>query len=236
MRTATRSALAVLALALVCSAATAEPVKPCELMKMMMSSDQAVVKQGVGGFVELGRMGAVPLVCFISGQAPGAPVANEQGKRNAEEALVKIGAAAVPAILERLATRDEEFRTRLVRVLGQVRDPRIGAALMNLWRSEESDRVRRALVHAVAGHTGKPQDLLRLLRERIPAAGPQELRALAGELALRAKTVDLTKLLARVPAAQMKQFGLDVVADLKALGGDAATAAIKRFEAITGRN
>lgn len=235
MRTMNRPYICVLGLALACCVATAQPLKPCDLMKMMMSADQQVVRQGIDGFVKLGQLGAVPLLCFISGQAPGAPAANAQGKSNAEKALVKIGSAAVPAIVERLGTSDEEFRTRLVRVLGQIRDPRITQPLMNLWKSEKSDRVRRILVDAL-GRMLKPEDLLPLLRERIPAAGPQELRALAGQLALHARTIDLGRVLARIPTDKLKQFGLDVVMDLKAMGGNAASAAIKRLETLTGRD
>ncbi|NSW57987.1 MAG: HEAT repeat domain-containing protein [Armatimonadetes bacterium] len=227
--------IAFVGLALACSVANAQPMKPCDLMKMMMSDDQDVVKQGIDGFVSLGKMGAVPLVCFISGQAPGAPVATEQGKSNAEKALVKIGSAAVPAIIERLGSSDEEFRTRLVRVLGQIRDPRITQPLMNLWKSEKSDRVRRMLVGSLA-RVLKPGALLPLLRERIPAAGPQELRALAGQLALQARTIDLGKVIARIPTDKLKQFVQDVVSDLKAIGGNSAAAAIQRLETLTGRD
>ncbi|MBP8953704.1 MAG: HEAT repeat domain-containing protein [Armatimonadetes bacterium] len=235
MQKLNRLYIAALGLALVCCVATAQPLKPCDLMKMMMNADQDVAQQGIDGFVKLGQMGAVPLVCFISGQAPGAPAANEQGKSNAEKALVKIGAAAVPAIIERLGSSDEEFRTRLVRVLGQIKDPRIAQPLMNLWKREKSDRVRRMLVSSLA-RTLKPGELLPLLRERIPAAGPQELRALAGQLALQARTIDLGKVIARIPTDKIKQFVEDVVSDLKAMGGNAAAAAIKRLETLTGRD
>lgn len=184
MRKLNRPSICVLGLAFACCVATAQALKPCDLMKMMMNADQQIARQGIDGFVKLGQMGAVPLLCFLSGQAPGAPAATGQGKSNAEKALVKIGSAAVPAIVERLGTSDEEFRTRLVRVLGQIRDPRITQPLMNLWKSEKSDRVRRMLVDSLA-RILKPGELLPLLRERIPLPGPRNSGRSPGNLRSR---------------------------------------------------
>lgn len=203
----------------------AEPVKPCELMKMLQSQDETVAQRGIDGFLQMGQMAAVPLVCFISGTAPGALNPNELGRRRGEEILIKLGSAAVPAALERLATQDDGFRTRLVRILGRVTDPRGAAALARLWNSETSDRVRGALAQTAAAYL-KPEEVLEKLRTRIPAAGPRELRGLAHQLLLLAKPIDVGKVLARIPTSQIQSFASDVIAELQRLGTEAAQRAV----------
>lgn len=212
------------------SAAQAAPVKPCDLMKMLMSSHAATVQKGVQGFVDMGEMAATPLVCFVAGKAAGAPTPTAQGKTNGERALIKLGSQAVPAILERLRGGSEETRMRLVRVLAQIPDSRRAAPLMELWKTEKADQVRAALVGAVVSLKGSQAVLL--LRSRIASAGLAERVPLAAQLALRGTLADLQKLLARVPSANVPAFLTQVALQVRAIGGPAVGEAIQRIKSL----
>ncbi len=223
-----RLVLSALLVTLVATMATAQALKPCDLMAMLDSKDPAVAQKGVDGFMKMGANGAVPLVCFLAGKAPNVPRPGEAAKRRAEATLVKLGAAAVPAALKYLPGGNEELRTRLVRVLAQVRDSRRNAPLLRLWESEKSDRVRSALVAAVV--SVDRAKALGLLRQRIGSALPRELQAIAAQLALHGTAADLSRALSRVSAVKRPAFIKEAIAQVKAAGGAAASEAIKRLK------
>jgi len=216
-------------LALSACTAMAQPLKPCDLMKMLMSKDEAVAKKGADGFLKLGANAAVPLVCFIAGQAAGCTNPGETAKRRAEGLLVKLAGDAVPPILERLGTKNEEFRKRLVRILAQIKDDRRNEPLLALWKSEKSDKVRAALVAAIMSI-----DLakgLSMLRTRVTSALPRELQAIAAQLAIHGTAADVSKIMSRIATKDRIAFVQAVIAQVNAIGGSAATKAIQRLKA-----
>ncbi len=211
--------------------AVAQPLKPCDLMKMMLSKDEATARRGIDGFVRMGEMATMPLVCFVSGKAPGCPAPPNRGKMRGETALVKMGRVAMPAILERINTTDDEFRTRLVRVLGQIKDIRRDKPLLRLWGTEKTDRVRSALPAAIVS-VKKPAAALPMLRNRVMEAGPRELQALMVQFALYGTDDDLASVMARVPSKRTVQFIRKVTQDLKQIRTDAAKAALLRLQSL----
>jgi len=214
------------------SCAHAQFLKPCDLMKMLSSEDEAEGRKGIEGFVQMGPMAAVPLVCFISGTAPGCPNPPDLARSRGEQALVKIGSAAMPALLERLGAKDEQFRTRLVRVLGQIKDVRREQALRALWKTEKSDRVRGALAGALMA-LGKPDKGLPILRRRIPVARLRELQGLLGQFAMYGADEDMQATLSRVPQTKHATVIAGVVSDLKRIASKQALTAVKRLKAFT---
>ena len=219
-----------MAVALLTVGVGAQQMKPCDLMKLMLKEDEDEAKKGVDGFVRMGGRGALPLVCFVSGNAPGAPPATDLGKYRGEQALVKIGVGGLPVILDRLTTKDDEARARLIVVLATIRDAQREAPLTKLWASEKSDRVRGALVHAtmqIHVDRAKPEDKeaasqnlekgLQLLRERTAKAKQRELRALAIQFAMRGTDDDLQSVLQRVEKPQRKEFVTKAIAELRSL-------------------
>jgi hypothetical protein len=223
-----RIALSALLVTLVATMATAQALKPCDLMEMLDSKDPAVAQRGVDGFMKMGANGAVPLVCFLAGKAPNVPRPGEAAKRRAEATLVKLGAASVPAAVQYLPGGDEELRTRLVRVLAQIKDGRRDTPLLKLWESEKSDRVRSALVAALVSIDRTKA--LGLLRQRVASALPRELQAIAAQLALHGTAADLTRVLAQVSIAKRPAFIAEAIAQVKAMGGAAADRAIRRLK------
>ena len=205
-------------IALTTTWALAQPVKPCDLMKLMLDPDEATAQRGIDGFLQMGAMGAVPLVCFTAGKAPGCPDPTPLGKLRGEEALVRIGSGAVPAVLARLNTTDKEYQSRLVRVLAGIKDVRREQPLKQLWPTEKSDRVRAALVHAMMQiHVdgSKKQKGLELLRERIAKAKVRELRALAMQFAVHGTDQDLAKVLASDDAGKRDEFISATIKEMK---------------------
>lgn len=210
----------------------ADAVKPCDLMKMLSSTDPETVERGIRGFVDMGENAATPLVCFLAGKAPGFPNAPEYARRNGEEALVRIGSPVVPPLLGHLNTPDESLRARLVRVLGRIKDVRRDKPLMALWTSEKSDRVRAALVGAIVALKSTLEEALDLLRARVPTAANRELTALCVQFAMHGTDRDLEAVLERVGPARRSAFITGVVRELKELKGDQARKAIARLEAL----
>ncbi len=195
----------------------AAPVKPCELMKALSSSDARTGREAITRCVERGSAMAVPLVCFMGGKMTGVPRPTDAGKARTEEALVGIGGGAVPGILQYLASQDEELRTRLVRTLGRIVDPRREAPIRGLWKTEPSDRVRAVLVPGYVSLSRPRSEAMPALRERLPAAGARERVALGAQVALFGSNADLTAVLRQVKAADRAGFATAVVAEARHL-------------------
>lgn len=87
---------------------------------------------------------AAPAVPFLIGMAD---FSSTEGKE-IEQALVKIGAAAVEPLLPALRDPDRQVRTAAARVLGELKDPRAVTAIAGLLQDEER-LVREAAAKAL---------------------------------------------------------------------------------------
>ena len=110
-----------------------------------------------------------------------------------------------------------------MRILAQIKDDRRNEPLLALWKSEKSDKVRAALVAAIMSI-----DLakgLSMLRTRVTSALPRELQAIAAQLAIHGTAADVSKIMSRIATKDRIAFVQAVIAQVKAIGGSAATKA-----------
>ncbi|WP_025322873.1 HEAT repeat domain-containing protein [Deferrisoma camini] len=121
--------------------------------------DRSFPRRYVGAWVlgELGRPGAAPVLA--SALAQGGDVARE-----ATRALVKLGAGAVPAILEAAPRLDPAARLQAVLALGDIRDRRAGPLLVEAL-ADPPTRSAAAWALGMLGDPAHAADLLPLLSD-----------------------------------------------------------------------
>ena len=103
----------------------------------------------------------------------------------------KLGPWATPLLVEALAKRDKEMWRRLVRFLGQTRDPRAFAPLITVAEDEAAAHETRSMALMMIGATGHPAAFAYLSEwlERI-AAMPETIEEIKiGETVLREQDI-----------------------------------------------
>jgi len=105
-----------------------DPEIRCAALRIVAKSDK--YKQAIPGLVEL--------------------LGKEQVRNDAAEALVKIGRAAVPALIEVLDDKNLYVRYKAAQTLGRIQDKRALAGLRKLRDNDSSALVRGAATKAIA--------------------------------------------------------------------------------------
>ncbi len=149
--------------------------------------------------------------------------ADAPGRATARKALVRLGAPAVPLLLDALPdATDDGVRGDLIRTLGELRDPRARDVLIAVARNEagpsEAAETRRAALIALGRLTGGigSTEIRRHLRSSDP-----ELRSAAREAALLLDGYRAVRALIEVLKAEDRRVQLRARDRLQEISGEA---------------
>jgi len=161
--------------------------------------DQAFPRRYVGAWVlgELDRSDAAPVL--VAALAQGGDVAREVTRT-----LVKLGKAAVPAILEVMPGLPAEARLQAVLALGDIRDRRAGPLLVEAL-ADPSTRSAAAWALGMLGDSTYAEDLLPLLDDPDWRVRMEAARAL-GVLEADRADADLDRLRRDDPVAAVREW------------------------------